>query len=326
MLAGPRLLRRVLAWAALALATRYRSWLARYAGARPLLGRVISRCLLPARRRSRPPGRRLSRPALRLPGKALSLVSRCLPRTRVPRSRVSGLPCEAGPVRPRGPARGPSLTGRPRTLTRCVRERPGALRVVEPRGPRAAGWRLALLARTRLARARGRLPRAGTGRTRPGTANTRHRVLGTLPGPVGRPGIVHCLPAGTRRVTGPGRRAALRPGARRPWRHVRGTGPLALPAARVALVTRVDGIGVSFQVGVPLVSVPVRVGSVADPAARASVRPAALTIHPAPPGHTVRRSPPQIECKAVMPPGQGRRVIAPGSTLFYFTGRPICSG
>src|SRR5262249_42179866 len=85
----------------------------------------------------------------------------------------------------------------------------------------------------------------------------------------------------------------------------------------------VNGVGVSFEVGIPLVGVPFRVGGTAGPAARASVRPAALTIHPAPPGHTVRRSPPLIECRAVTLPGQGRRVIGPGSMPFYFSGRDV---
>src|SRR6202034_1183747 len=102
---------------------------------------------------------------------------------------------------------------------------------------------------------------------------------------------------------------------------VSGAGAFTFPAARVALVARINGIGVGLQERVPLVGVPLRVGSVAGPAARASVRPAALTIHPAPPGHTVRRSPPQIECRAVTAPGYGRRVIALASTPFYFGGQ-----
>ena len=320
VLARPRLLRGVLAGRALTLAGRRGSRLARSAGGRPLLGGLVSRWLPVWPGSRRPPGHRLlvrlSRPALCLPGEALSLISLCLPLAWVPLPRIPGLPWITGPLRPW--ARVTGLPRRTGAWSWCVRVRLGALRVVEPRRARAARGRWALLARPRLARRT--LPRAGARRARPGTANARHRVVGTLPGPVGRPRVVHCLPARTWRVTGPGRHAALRPGARRPRRHVRGAGPFMLPAARVAPVAGINGVGVSFQVGVPLVSVPVRVGSVAGPAVRASVRPAALTIHPAPPGHTVRRSPPQIECRAVTPPGQGRRVIAPGSTLFYFGG------
>jgi hypothetical protein len=317
VLARPRL-RRVLSGRALTLAGRHGSRLARYAGGRPLLGGLVSRWL-PVRPGSRrPPGHwllvRLSRPALCLPGEALSLIPLCLPLARVPLPRIPGLPWI---TRPLGPwARVTGLPRRIRAWPWCVHVRSGALRVGEPRRARAARGRWAWLARARLARRT--LPRAGSRRARPGTANARHRVVGTLPGPVGRPRVVHCLPARTRRVTGPGRRAPLRPGARRPWRYVRGAGPFMLPAARVAPVAGINGVSVSFQVGVPLVSVPLRVGSVAGPAVRASVRPAALTIHPAPPGHSVRRSPPQIECRAVTPPGQGRRVIGPWFDTLLF--------
>jgi len=298
VLARPRLLCRILAGRTLTLAGRRGSRLARSAGGRPLLGGLISRWL-PVWPGSRwPPGHRLlvrlSRPALCLPGEPLSLISLCLislclPLAWVPLPRIPGLPWIARPLRPW--ARVTGLPRRIRAWPWCVRVRLRALRVVEPRRARAARGHRALLARARLSRRP--LPRAGAGRARPGTANARHRVVGTLPGPVGRPWVVHCLPARTWRVTGPGWHAALRPGARRPRRHVRGAGPFTLPAVRVAPVAGINGVGVSFQVGVPLVSVPVSVGSVAGPAARASVRPAALTIHPAPPGHTVRRSPPR---------------------------------
>ena len=225
--------------------------------------------------------------------------------------------------RTRAARRPGGLWSRPLPRSRRIRVRSRTLGIVDTRGPRAAGRRLALLPGTRLAR--GRLPRARASRARPGSANARHRVLGTLPGPVGRRGVVDGLPAGTRRVARPGRVAALRPGARRSWRHVRGARSFALAAARIALVARVNRVGVRFEVGIPLVGVPLRVGSAAGPAARASVRPAALTIHPVPPGHTVRRSPPQIECRAVALPGQGRRLIARGSTPFYLAGGKFIS-
>ncbi len=178
VLAGPRLLGRVLAWAALdpGQAAPAPAGPAAPVAAHSWAG-LVSRWLLPVRPRSGGhPGGRLSRPPLRLPGRALSLVSRCLPLAWVPLSRIPGLPCVAGPVRPRGLTRGPGLPGRTRTLARCVRVRPGALRVVEPRRARAARWRLALLARARLARpgaCRGRGPVGrGRGRPTPGIASS----------------------------------------------------------------------------------------------------------------------------------------------------------
>ncbi|MDX6416256.1 MAG: hypothetical protein QOG28_876 [Trebonia sp.] len=301
VLARPGRLRRVLAGPALTLLRWHGS---RVAGSSR---GPVSRWRPAASRSRRPPGRRpvvrralsalcLSREGLGPPGEVLSLIP--------------GLPGIPGHLRPRGAA------GRARAWPGRVSVRTRPLRVVEPGRARPARWRRALLARTRLAR--GSLPRAGTGRSWPWAANTRHRVLGALPG---RSRVVHRLPARTWRVTRPGRRAALRPGARRPRGRVRGAGPVTFPAARVVPVAGVNGIGVSFEVRVPLVSVPFRVGSVAGPAVRASVRPAALTIHPAPPGHTVRRSPPQIECRAARAPGYSRRVIARGSILFYFVGQ-----
>jgi hypothetical protein len=92
VLARPRLLTRVLAWAALTLARRYSSRLARCACG-PFLSGLISRWLLPVLPRSRrPPGRRLSRPALRLPGEALALTPLRLLLTWVPLTRIPGLP------------------------------------------------------------------------------------------------------------------------------------------------------------------------------------------------------------------------------------------
>ena len=92
MLARPRLLTCVLAWAALTPARRYSSRLARCAGG-PFLGGLVSRWQLPVLPRSRrPPGRRLSRPALRLPGEALAPTPLRLLLTWVPLSRISGLP------------------------------------------------------------------------------------------------------------------------------------------------------------------------------------------------------------------------------------------
>jgi hypothetical protein len=354
VLARPRLLRRVRAGPALTRTGRRGSLVAGRA-CRPLRrGSLVSRWLPGRPCPRRPPRRgplvRLSRPArglslegLSLEGLALEvlslealslevllLIARCLLLARVPLSRVPARPRTPRPRRPPGLTLGtgrsrPSrLTSRSRRRSWRVRVRPRTPGVREARRrPRAAGRRRTLLPGTRLAR--GRLPRARARRARPGTANPRHRVLGTLPGPVGRRGVVDSLPAGTRRVAGPRRVAALRPGARRPWRHVRGARSFALPAARVALVAGVDGVSVGFEVGIPLVGVPLRVGSTAGPAARASVRPAALTIHPAPPGHTVRRSPPQIECRAVTLPGQGRRVIAPSSIPINFAGGKFIS-
>jgi hypothetical protein len=199
----------------------------------------------------------------------------------IPRPRRLG-----GLTGPRGRTRTWTWTWT-RTRTWCVHIWP--LRLVESRRPWPARGRRALLTR---ARARASRPGAGTCRAWPGTANARHRVFGTLPRSVGQTGIVRRLPARSRRVSGPRRHAALWPGSRRPGRHVRGAGPAAV-AARVPLVTGINGVGVGFQVRVPLVSVAVRVGSVAGPAVRASVRPAALTIHPAPPGPSVRHSPPK---------------------------------
>jgi hypothetical protein len=214
---------------------------------------------------------RLPRSALCRSGEILSPVPLCLLIARVPLSRI------ARPRIPRPRWLGGPAGARARTRTRRIRPRP--LRLVEPRGPGTTRGRRALTwPGSRAAR-----PWAGARRAWPGTTNAGHRVLGTLPGPVGGSGVVHRLPGRAWRVSGPWRHAALRPGPRRSWRHVRGAGAVALPAARVALVIGVDGVGVCFQVGVPLVSVAVRVGGVAGPAVRASVRPAALTIHPAPP-------------------------------------------
>jgi hypothetical protein len=195
VLARPRLLHRVLAGRALTLAGRHGSRLARYAGGRPLLGGAVSRWL-PVWPGSRwPPGHRLlvrlSRAALCLPGEALSLISLGLPLSRVSLPRIPGLPWITRPLRPWTRVTG--LPRRTRAWPGCVHVRPGALRVVEPRRARAARGRWALLARARLPRRT--LPRAGTGRARPGTADARHRVAGTLPGPVGRPWVIHCLPA-----------------------------------------------------------------------------------------------------------------------------------
>jgi hypothetical protein len=256
------------------------------AGGRPLLGGLVSgnRPTRPGSRwpaRRRPLGRR-PRSARCLPGEVLSLVPLGLLTAGMPGTRIARIRIPA----PRPGGRGAAGI---RTRSRCVRIR-SLLRVVKARRPRAARGRRALLAR---AGAGAGGSGAGTGWARPGAANARHRVLGTLPGPVGRSGIVRRLPARPGRVAGPGRHAALRPGSHRPGRHVRGAGPLAVSAARGALVAGINGVGVGFQVRVALVGVAVRVGGVASPAVRASVRPAALTIHPAPPGPSVRRSPPK---------------------------------
>jgi hypothetical protein len=149
-----------------------------------------------------------------------------------------------------------------------------------PRVTRAARRGRALLPRPR-SRGTGTLARG----TWPRTAYARHRVFGTLPGPVRRCGVVCRLPASAPGIPRPRRRAtALRAGWRWPRGHVRGAGPVV----RETLVAGVNGVGISLKVGVPLVGVPLvgvalRVGSVAGPAVRASVRPAALTTHPVPP-------------------------------------------
>ncbi|MGH3252596.1 MAG: hypothetical protein ACRDOI_41160, partial [Trebonia sp.] len=97
VLAGPRLLRRVLAGAALALAGWHGARLARYPAGRPLLGELVSRCL-PVRTRW-PPGRRA---LIRLPRSA-----RCLPREVLPRIPLflltARLPRPRSPGRPRVP-------------------------------------------------------------------------------------------------------------------------------------------------------------------------------------------------------------------------------
>jgi hypothetical protein len=212
--------------------------------------------------------------ALCLPGVILSLVAlspvalSLIPRiSRIPGPRIPG---------PRG--LGGASGG---TLAWCVWWRLWSPRVVEPRGARGTRRSRALLARGSGARSRARL-------ARPGTANARHRVVGTLPGPV----VLWCLPAGTRRVSGPGRHAAVGTGSLRPWRQVSGTRAIAVSAARVALVAGINGVSVGFQVRVAQVSVAVGVGGVTGMAVRASAGPAALTIHPVPPGHGVRCSPP----------------------------------
>lgn len=297
ILAGPRLLSRVLAGTAaltgsaalagtpamsgataLAGRGRHGSRRRRRAAACPLLGGLVSRWL-PVRSRPRwPAGRRRLLP---LPRSARCL-SWVIPSGVIPSliPRVPRIPCpritRAWIPRSRGLG---GVSGGTRAL--CVLWRLRSPWVIEPRGARGARGSRALLARGREAGPRTRL-------TWPGTANARHRVAGTLPGPV----VLRCLPGGTWRIPGPGRHAALRAGPLRARRQVSGAGALTVPASRVALVTGVNGVGARFQVRVPLVSVAVGVGSATGTAMRAFARPAALTIHPVPPGHGVRCSPP----------------------------------
>ena len=257
VLASPRLLRRELSLAARTRTGRYRP--------RPLLN---------------------GREALRGPWSAwclaaevLSLVSRTLLVRRMSLPLIPRLPLPRV-ARPRRGGAWAGGCGRSRSWR--VGIRPRAVRVGGPRGPRAARRRGTLLP---WPGARATRPRTRASGTRPRTAYARHRVVGTLPGPVSRRGVIRRLPASAASVAGPGRHAAA---LRTAWRwtgwHVCGAGPVG----RETLVAGVNGVGVGLQVSIPLVGVALRIGSVAGPAVRASVRPAALTTHPVPP--SVRRS------------------------------------
>ena len=136
---------------------------ARCSGVRPLRGRRVCRCL-PGWPRLRWPRLRrlgrLSRPALRPAGVSLSWVTGVL-RLGLARGGTARVPA-------RRRSRPPLVVG--------------------------AGWARAALWRGAL-RARGRRPGPGACLSRPRAADPRRRVVGPLPRPVGRRGVVHGLPA-----------------------------------------------------------------------------------------------------------------------------------